>query len=101
MSDCTVMQRATFCMTVHDMSLQHLGLREGDLLLCDDETESARFVLADFQDGLAHVCRYTQDDLLYDEANKGLAPDDAVTFGRVLGFARSLVPEDQEEATAK
>ena len=95
-----VSENTTFCMKVPDMSLQHLGLREGDMLLCDVETKSARFVLAAVWDGLAHVCRYDQGGHLYDESNKGLAPDDAVVFGRVLGFVRPLVPEDQEETIA-
>lgn len=80
----------TFCLTVSDSSYDHVGLLAGDVVMCDRETEPARFVIGVWDD-LAHICTHVCAQL-FDEATHSFAPEDAEILGRVLYVSRQLVP---------
>ncbi len=77
-----------FVVAVSDNSYIHLGIFEGDKLICDYLTSPARFVIGVWDD-LTHICTDIGGHL-FDEAARTNAPSDAMILGRVVEIARPL-----------
>ncbi len=80
----------TFYLTISDGSYAHVGLLAGDVVMCDRETNPARFMIGVWDD-LAHICTNVCGQL-FDEATHSFAPEDAEILGRALYVSRQLVP---------
>lgn len=80
----------TFYLTISDGSYAHVGLLAGDVVMCDRETNPARFMIGVWDD-LAHICTNVCGQLFH-EATHSFAPEDAEILGRALYVSRQLVP---------
>lgn len=92
------MNTAEFCFTVSDNSLCHLGLLSGDLVLCDNRTAPARFVVATY-DGSdeVHILTMLTNGDLFDEGTHQIVTDGVMVWGRALYVQRPLTqPENPQ-----
>lgn len=84
-----------FCLSVSDNSCIHVGLRAGDVVMCDMKTAPARFLIGVW-DGLAHICTNVGGQL-FDETTHSFAPEEAEIWGRALYLTRNLAPFSETE----